>query len=154
MALCQTEQCKWCAKKNTKNWCKRLTRRSRSIILCNCFSRLLNTCITLFTYGSGKNSYVLSSEHIDSTLISQFFRQNKIHFCSHSVPLLVSSCIHLLIWLPSQIHVLEVFSTPCLILAQSYLFLPYKPLQTLFRSARNEEESYHNKILHLIFLSL
>lgn len=119
--------------KNIKIWWKRLTRSSSSITQCNCFSRIFNICITLFRYRNGKNSYVLSSEHIilttrniNSTMILWFFSQNKIHFCSHTIPLLVSSYIHLLTWLPSQICVPQVFTTECLILAQTYLFLFYK----------------------------
>lgn len=120
--------------KNVKIWWKRLTRSSSSITQCNCFSGIFNICITLFRYHNGKNCYVLSSEHIvlttsrniNSTMISWFFSQKKIHFCSHTIPLLVSSYIHLLTWLPSQIHVPQVFTIECLILAQIYLFLDYK----------------------------
>lgn len=114
--------------KNVKVWWKRLTRSSVSISQCNCFSGILNICITSFRYCNGKKSYVLLSGHtyhlkyINSTMISCFFSQNKIHICSHTIPLLASSYIHLLIWLPSQIHVPQVIFY-CLLNFGSGLFI-------------------------------
>lgn len=110
--------------KNVKIWWKRLRRSSSSIIQCNCFSRILNICITLFSYCNGKNSYVLSSEHTyhyDFTVLQP--KQNSLLF-SHCP--LISLFLH-----PSANMASFSDSCPtsifyCMLHFGSDLFLPYK----------------------------